>query len=97
MIKVRSLGLFREPEDRGHRTENRRYLVNKATEGCGSQGANFTAGVREREDASRTREAGDSVLVKTEFRSRLVGADLHLRDYRSEKTNPKLRSEAERP
>jgi hypothetical protein len=32
----------------------------------GSQGANFTAGVREREDANRTREAGDSVLVKTE-------------------------------
>ena len=29
-------------------------------------GANSTAGVREREDASRTREAGDSVLVKTE-------------------------------
>ncbi len=32
----------------------------------GSQGANSTAGVREREDANRTREAGDSVLVKTE-------------------------------
>jgi hypothetical protein len=31
----------------------------------GSQGANFTAGVREREDANLTREAGDSVLVKT--------------------------------
>jgi hypothetical protein len=32
----------------------------------GEQGANFTAGVREREDANRTREAGDSVLVKTQ-------------------------------
>ncbi len=34
--------------------------------GGGSQGANLTAGVREREDANRTREAGVSVLVKTE-------------------------------
>ena len=31
------------------------------------QGANFTAGVREREDASRTRAAGDSVW-ETEVR-----------------------------
>ncbi len=30
-------------------------------------GANSTAGVREREDANRTREAGDSVLEKTEI------------------------------
>ena len=34
---------------------------------CGSQGANFTAGVRERADANRTREAGDSILVKIEI------------------------------
>ncbi len=33
---------------------------------CGSQGANFTTGVREREDANRNREVGDSILVKTE-------------------------------
>ena len=38
----------------------------KESDECGSQGANLTAGVHEREDASRTREAGDSVLVKTE-------------------------------
>jgi len=35
-------------------------------------GANSTAGVREREDADRTREAGDSVLVKAE-RERNLG------------------------
>ena len=33
---------------------------------CGSQGANFTTGVREREDVNRTMEVGDSVLVKIE-------------------------------
>ena len=33
---------------------------------CGLQGANFTAGVRERADVSRTRAAGDSILVKIE-------------------------------
>jgi hypothetical protein len=30
----------------------------------GSQGANFTTGVREREDANRTREVDDLILVK---------------------------------
>jgi hypothetical protein len=35
----------------------------------GSQGANFTTGVREREDANRTREVGDSVW-ETEDRRR---------------------------
>ena len=41
----------------------------------GSQAANFTAGVREREDANRTREAGDSVLVKTEGAGRWEHGD----------------------
>ena len=41
------------------------YELQKS-EVSGSKGANFTAGVRERESANRTREAGDSVFVKTE-------------------------------
>jgi hypothetical protein len=48
------------------RDELRAGCCHKQPASCGSQGANFTAGVREREDANRTREAGDSVLVKTE-------------------------------
>ena len=45
----------------------------------GSQGANFAAGVCEREDANRTREAGGSVWVKAE------GAGSGERQGRSEK------------
>ena len=38
----------------------------------GSQGANFTTGVREREDASRTREVGDSVWETEDRRTSLL-------------------------
>src|ERR1700675_602746 len=39
----------------------------------------------------------ESKETKGPFASRLVGANLHLRDYRPGEADPKLRSEAERP
>src|SRR5438270_9676254 len=52
--------------------------MGQRTEVSGSQGANFTVGGRE-DSANRPREAGDSVLVKTE-RSQVTEDDIYTRE-----------------
>jgi predicted nucleic acid-binding Zn ribbon protein len=69
-LKAKSEVRSQKSEVRGRRSEvgSRRFA-----------GANSTAGVREREDANRTREAGDSVLVKTERSERDLTTEAALR------------------